>query len=120
LFASLSEVNLGPWTLLSLAILSEVVGTTALRAASDWSGGKQLLGFALVFVGYALSFWLLALVLKRIDLGIAYAVWAGVGTAITAVIGIALFGEAMTAVKVGCILLIIGGVVGLNLSGAHH
>jgi len=111
---------LGPWTLLSLAIVSEVIGTTALRAAADWTGGKQLLGYAVVFVGYVLSFWLLALVLKRLDLGIAYAVWAGVGTAITAVIGVALFGEAMTALKIGCILLIIGGVVGLNLSGTHQ
>jgi small multidrug resistance pump len=111
---------LGPWALLSFAIASEVVGTTALRASNDWDGGKRLLGYAIVFVGYALSFWLLALVLRKLDLGIAYAVWAGVGTAITAVIGVALFGEAVTAVKVGCILLIIGGVVGLNLSGAHH
>ncbi len=111
---------MGPWALLSLAIASEVVGTTALRASNDWDGGKKLLGYLLVFVGYALSFWLLALVLKKMELGIAYAVWAGVGTAITAVIGVAVFGEVMTAVKVGCILLIIGGVVGLNLSGAHH
>ena len=111
---------MGPWTLLSLAIASEVVGTTALRASNDWEGGKKLLGYAIVFVGYALSFWLLALVLKKLDLGIAYAVWAGVGTAVTAVIGIAVFGETVTAIKVGCILLIVGGVVGLNLSGAHH
>ena len=110
---------MGPWSLLGLAIASEVVGTTALRAAGDWDGGKKLFGYTLVVVGYAVSFTLLAFVLKKLELGIAYAVWSGVGTAITALIGIALFGEAMTAVKVGCILLIIGGVIGLNLSGAH-
>lgn len=111
---------MNPWVLLGLAIVSEVVGTTALRASNDSSDLTRWILIGAVAVGYGLSFWLLALVLKRIDLGIAYAVWAGVGTAITALIGIALFGEGMTLVKLGFIGLIVVGVVGLNLSGAGH
>lgn len=111
---------MGPWALLGLAILSEVIGTTSLRAATDASGTQRLLFYAIVVGGYLLSFWFLALVLEKMQLGIAYAVWAGVGTAVTALIGIAVFGESATAVKLGCIVLIIGGVVGLNLSGTGH
>ncbi len=111
---------MGGWGLLGLAILTEVIGTTALRASNDASGGGKWALIAVVAIGYGLSFWFLALVLKHIQLGIAYAVWAGVGTAITAAVGVALFGEAVTALKFACIALIVVGVVGLNLSGAGH
>ena len=57
--------------------------------------------------------------LKKIDLGIAYAIWAGVGTALVTVIGILWFREPATAVKLASILLIIAGVIGLNLGGQH-
>ena len=108
------------WGLLGLAIAAEVVGTTALRASNDAAGSSKGLLIAVVAVGYGLSFWLLAMVLKHLQLGVAYAVWAGVGTAITALVGVALFGEAATAVKFACIALIIAGVIGLNLSGSAH
>jgi len=72
-----------------------------------------------VVAGYALSFWLLALVLKQISVGTTYAIWAGAGTAAVALIGIVALGEPATAVKIGSIALIIAGVIGLNLSGAH-
>lgn len=111
---------MGPWALLSLAIASEVVGTTALRAATDADGTRRVLLYGAVVAGYVLSFWLLALVLEKLQLGVAYAVWAGVGTAVTAVIGVIIFGESATAVKMGCIALIIAGVVGLNLQGTGH
>lgn len=110
---------MGPWPLLGLAIVSEVIGTTALRASTSASGSSRNLWYLVVVGGYLASFWLLAQVLKRLELGIAYAVWAGVGTAVMALIGIAIFGEGVSAVKFGCIALIIGGVVGLNLSSAH-
>ena len=72
----------------------------------------------MVVVGYALSFWLLALILKDLDIGFVYAVWSGVGTALIAAIGIFAFGESATALKFASVALIIAGVVGLNAGGA--
>ena len=92
---------MAPWWLLGLAIISEVIGTTALRWSNDAAGAAKFTAYATVVIGYVLSFWLLALVLKKLELGIAYAVWAGVGTAVTAIVGVWLFGESMTAIKVG-------------------
>ena len=70
-------------------------------------------------VGYGLSFWMLALVLRDMPIGLTYAVWAAVGTALIAAIGIVAFGEPATALKLLSLGLIIAGVVGLNLAGAH-
>ncbi|WP_113703894.1 DMT family transporter [Nonomuraea lactucae] len=105
------------WLLLALAITAEVLATTALKL----SNGFAHLGWsAVVTVGYVTSFLLLGQALKlRLEVGTAYAVWAGVGTAAIALIGAAFMGESLTPVKIGGILLIIGGVVVLNLTGAH-
>ena len=67
-----------------------------------------------------LSFGMLTLALKPIDVSVAYAVWSGVGTALIATIGVLWFNEPMTALKLISLALIIGGVVGLNLSGGPH
>ena len=101
--------------LLALAILSEVVATMFLRFTD---GFTRLAPSAVVVVGYALSFWLLALILKDLDIGFVYAVWSGVGTALIAAIGIFAFGESATALKLASVALIIAGVVGLNAGGA--
>jgi small multidrug resistance pump len=101
--------------LLSLAILSEVVATVFLRFTD---GFTNLVPSIVVVVGYALSFWLLALILKDLDIGFVYAVWSGAGTALIAAIGIFAFGEAATALKIASVALIILGVIGLNLGGA--
>ncbi|MFD4573049.1 DMT family transporter [Streptomyces sp. NPDC058417] len=104
------------YLLLAGAIAAEVAATTAMK----FSHGFTRLGpSALTAVGYLVSFTLLAQTLKTIGIGTAYAIWAGVGTAAIAVIGLTLFGEALTVTKVAGILLIIGGVVVLNLGGAH-
>jgi small multidrug resistance pump len=66
-----------------------------------------------------LSLWLTALALKGLEISLAYAVWAGVGTAAIAVIGMTAMGETVNALKLASIVLVIGGVVGLNLSGAN-
>ena len=73
----------------------------------------------LVIATYAASLWLTALALKQLEISLAYAVWAGVGTAAVAVIGMAALGESVNALKLASIALVIGGVVGLNLSGAN-
>lgn len=101
------------WAFLAAAILLEVTGTSFMKAAHGMS--KALPTF-LMFVCYAGSLSLLSLALKQIDLGIAYAIWAGLGTAIVAVIGVLAFGESVSAGKIICLLLIIVGVVGLNIT----
>ena len=102
--------------LLAIAIASEVAATISLRYADGFS---RPLPRTIVVLGYALSFWLLSLVLRDIPVGTTYAIWAGAGTAAIAVIGMALLGEPATALKIGSIALIILGVIGLNASGAH-
>ena len=101
---------------LVLAILSEVVGTVALKASE---GFTRLGPNALVVVGYGLSFYLLAQALKQIPLGIAYAIWSGLGTAGAVVAGILLWRESLNLTGIIGILLIIIGVILLNIvSGA--
>jgi multidrug transporter EmrE-like cation transporter len=80
--------------LLSVAISSEVAATLAL-IASD--GLSRPLPAAIVVVGYGISFWMLALVLRHLSVGTTYAVWSAVGTAAIALIGIVLYGEAANA-----------------------
>ena len=100
--------------LLALAIAAEVAGTIALRFSD---GFTRPFPSAVVIAGYALSFWMLALVLRHLSVGTTYALWAGAGTALIAAIGVLAFGEPATALKVASLGLIILGVVGLNLAG---
>jgi small multidrug resistance pump len=102
--------------LLAIAIGSEVAGTIALKYTE---GFTRPLPSAIVVGGYALSFWMLALVLKEMPVGIAYAVWAAAGTAMVAAIGIVAFGEPAGTLKLLSLGLIIAGVVGLNVAGSH-
>ena len=104
------------WTYLAAAIVSEVVGTVFLRFTDGFT--KPLLS-ALVVATYAVSLWLTALALRELEVSLAYAVWAGAGTAAVAVIGMAALGETVNALKLASIALVIGGVVGLNLSAAN-
>jgi small multidrug resistance pump len=94
------------------AIAAEIVATISLKLSDGFS--KPLPAVATV-VGYGVSFYLLSLTLKRIDLGVAYAVWSGVGTAAMAIVGFWMFNEGLSAVKLLSIAFIIVGVVGLNV-----
>jgi small multidrug resistance pump len=105
-----------PAILLTIAILAEVAGTVALKYAD---GFTNLGPSALVVAGYGLSFWMLALVLRDLPIGLTYAVWAAVGTALIAAIGIFAFGEPATTMKLLSLALIIAGTVGLNVAGSH-
>jgi small multidrug resistance pump len=102
--------------LLAFAIVSEVAGTICLRYSEGFSKLAPSVG---VVLGYGISFWLLALVLRELSVGTAYAVWSAVGTALVASFGIFALGEPATALKLGSLGLIIIGVVGLNLAGSH-
>jgi small multidrug resistance pump len=103
--------------LLAVAIGVEVGATALLPKAQGFTDPWWSLG---VVLGYGFSIWLLAIVVRSMPVSIAYAVWAGVGTAVVAVIGVAFLGESMNWVKAGSLAMIIAGVVGLNLvAGAH-
>jgi len=105
------------WLMLTLAIVLEVAGTTCMKLAE---GFTRLVPSILLFAFYGASFVALTLALRKIDLGVAYAVWSGLGTAIVAIIGFTFFKEAVTVVKVVSIGLIMAGVVGLNLGPGPH
>jgi len=103
------------WFMLMMAIVFEVTGTTAMKLSD---GFTRPLPSILLILFYFLSLAALTLALKRIEVSIAYAVWAGMGTVLVVVIGILWFREPVSLLKVGSILLIVAGVVGLHLSGA--
>jgi small multidrug resistance pump len=105
-------LNPGAMLILVLAILCEVVGTVALKASE---GFARLGPNVLVVVGYGLSFYFLALALKQIPLGVAYAIWSGLGTAGAVVAGILLWRESLTLTGIAGMVLIIAGVILLNL-----
>jgi small multidrug resistance pump len=106
-----------PAAWLLLAISSEIVATSALKASN---GFRNLVPAVVVVVGYAVSFYFMSLSLRDIPLGVVYAVWSGVGTAAIAVIGVVFFQETLGWVGIGGIVLIVLGVVLLNASGAHN
>lgn len=103
------------WSYLLIAIVAEVIATSALKASAGFS---RLIPSAVTIVGYALAFYLLALALKTIPVGIAYAVWSGVGIVAIAVIGYFFFGQALDAAAVIGIGLILAGVLVLNVFSA--
>jgi len=107
---------MSPALLLALAIVSEVIGTVLLRVSD---GMSKLVPSVGMLAAYGVSVYLLALVLKHLDIGFTYAVWSGVGTAIIAVIGFAVWDEPMGALKLLSIAAVIAGVIGLNISAAH-
>ncbi len=105
------------WLYLAGAIILEIAGTTSMKLSE---GFTRLVPSILIFVFYALSFFALTMTLKKIDLSVAYAIWAGVGTALIAMIGIVHFKEPLTLIKMVSIGMIIIGVVGLNLNGINR
>ena len=107
---------MSPAILLALAIATEVFGTSMLRVSD---GMSKAVPTTAALTAYAISFYLLAKVLQHLDVGLTYAIWAGVGTASIAVIGFMLWDEPMGALKVASIGAVIVGVIGLNASGAH-
>jgi small multidrug resistance pump len=107
---------LGAFALLFVAVGVEVAATATLGRTDGfhdpgWS--------AVVVAGYALSIWLLALVVTRMPVSVAYALWSGIGTAAIAVVGVVFLHESLDVTKAAALGLIIAGVVLLNLHGAH-
>ena len=100
---------------LLLAILCEVIATTALKLSE---GFTRWLPSLVVVLGYGAAFYLMSQALRaQMPVGTAYALWSGIGTALIAVLGALFLGEALTSGRVLGIALIIAGVVVLNLAG---
>lgn len=100
------------WLYLLVAIVAEVVGTSALSA----SHGFTRLGPSLVvLVGYSIAFYFLSLSLTTIPIGIAYAVWSGVGIVLISLVGWRVFGQALDAPALVGMALILSGVLVINV-----
>ena len=105
------------WIYLALAIVTEVAGTISMKLSDGFS---KLLPSILIFVFYGASMALANLAIKKLDISLVYTIWAGVGTALTALIGYLWFKEGMPPLKIISIGLIVLGVIGLSWSGEGH
>ena len=107
------------WLILGGAIIAEVIATSALKASEGFS---KLAPSVITAVGYLIAFYLLSLTLRVIPVGIAYAIWSGVGTVLIALVGWALYGQKLDLAAVIGMGLIVSGVIVLNVfskSSAH-
>lgn len=100
------------WLYLTIAIVSEVIGTSALKASEGFS---KLTPSVLVVLGYGTAFYFLSLTLKTIPVGIAYAMWSGVGVVLITLVGWIVFGQKVDMAGWLGIFLITTGVVVLNV-----
>ena len=97
---------------LAIAIISEVVATSALKASNGFS---NLLPSILVVVGYSIAFYMLSLVLKTMDIGMAYAIWAGLGIVLVAIVGAVMFKQIPDLPAIFGMVLIVAGVFIINV-----
>ncbi len=100
------------WLFLFIAGLFEISWAVGLKFSHGFS---QIIPSILTIAGMVASFYFLALALKNLPLGTAYAIWTGIGTIGTVIFGIVLFKEPVTAIRILCILLIVSGITGLKL-----
>jgi len=97
---------------LAIAIVAEVIATSSLKATD---GFTRLAPSVLVVLGYGIAFWMLSLVLKTVPVGIAYALWSGLGIVLVTVAAMLLYGQKPDPAAIAGITLIIAGVLVLNL-----
>ncbi|MEZ5496216.1 MAG: multidrug efflux SMR transporter [Gammaproteobacteria bacterium] len=97
---------------LAIAIVAEVIATSALKASEGFS---KLIPSLIVIVGFGVAFYFLSLVLKTIPMGVAYAIWSGLGIVLISIAGLLLFGQKLDTAAIIGILLIISGVVVMNV-----
>ncbi|WP_406656776.1 multidrug efflux SMR transporter [Methanolobus sp. ZRKC2] len=102
------------YTFLALAIFFEICGTTCMKLSEGFS---KIVPSVLIFVFYGISFVAFTIALKKLEVSVAYAIWAGLGVALISTIGITVFNEPITSLKVLSLIFIIIGVVGLNIAG---
>jgi len=100
------------WLFLGVAIVAEVIATSSLKASA---GFTKLLPSLVVVAGYGIAFYFLSLTLKTIPVGIAYAIWAGLGIILIAIAGWLAFGQKLDFPAVIGMILIVGGVLVINV-----
>jgi quaternary ammonium compound-resistance protein SugE len=105
------------WMLLVAAGLLEIVWAVSMKASQGFT--KQHFT-TITIIAAVLSFWLLGLALRQLPVGTAYAVWTGIGAVGAAILGIMFFGESVTAARIGCIALIVIGILGLKFLGGAN
>ncbi len=101
------------WVLLSIAIFSEICGSTCMKLSNGFS---NLYASIFTFVFYGISFSIFIFALKHFDLSFIYALWAGIGILLVSVIGMTYFKEPVSIMKIISILIIVVGVIMLNFS----
>tara|TARA_Y100000310_G_C20704311_1_gene833486 strand:- start:13247 stop:13576 length:330 start_codon:yes stop_codon:yes gene_type:complete len=97
---------------LSIAIIAEVIATSALKASE---GFTKLVPSTIVVVGFGVAFYFLSLVLKTLPMGVAYAIWSGLGIVLISIAGLVLFNQKLDTAAIVGIVLIISGVVVMNV-----
>lgn len=100
------------WVFLIIAIVAEVIATSALKASA---GFTRMMPSVVVVVGYCIAFYFLALALRTIPIGIAYAVWSGVGIVLVSLAGRVLYAQHLDAPALLGMGLILAGVLVINL-----
>lgn len=110
-------MNAIPYVYLAVAIVAEVIGTSALKAAA---GFTRPLPSLVVVVGYGIAFYFLSLALKFIPVGVAYAIWSGVGVALITLIGWLVFKQRLDAAALAGIALIVAGVIVIQVFSTAH
>jgi small multidrug resistance pump len=103
------------WLLLSASVLAEVIGTLALRYSD---GFTRLIPTLATLSCYACAIWLMSISVRHLEVGLTYAVWAGSGTALIAIMGILFFKEDASLLRIFGLALIVFGVISLNLSNS--
>jgi len=104
------------WALLYSAIVLEIGGTMAIKYSEGFS---KLFPSACVIGLYCASFYAMSLAVKKIELGVAYAIWSGVGIVLTSALGMILFNETINPKKFASIMVIMIGVIALNLTAGE-
>ena len=100
------------WLFLAIAIISETIATSALKASD---GFTRLWPSVAVVAGYGIAFYFLSLTLRTIPVGVAYAVWSGVGIMLISLVGWIVYGQKLDAAAIAGMGLIVAGVVVMNV-----
>lgn len=106
-------MSTSPWILLTIAIVTEVIATSALKASN---GFTRFWPSVVVVIGYGISFYALALTMRTLPVGVIYAIWSGLGITLVTLVGWFVFKQQLSAQVLIGMGLIIAGVVVMNLS----
>jgi spermidine export protein MdtJ len=105
------------WAFLALAIATEVIGLTVMKAASSGGG---VWGYAVMYVSIALSYVLLAMAVKKISVGVAYAIWEGSGIALITLVSVFVFNHVLTGREMLGLAMAVVGIILVNAGEIHE